>query len=131
MDRRTFFKSAAVGSLATTALAAPAISQQKLRWRMANLYPRGISFGTAYEAFSKRVEAASGGRLVIDNVYDGEGVAATEVFSAVKNGLVEMGAPNMSLHAGELPAGVVELGLPGGPDRRWRSARSTPALRPA
>jgi len=84
---------------------------------MANLYPRGVSFGTAYEAFAKRVEALSGGRLVIDNVYDGEGVAATEVFSAAKSGLVEMGAPYMALHAGELPAGVVELGLPGGPER--------------
>lgn len=35
----------------------------------------------------------------------------------MKSGLVEMGSPYMALHTGELPAGVVELGLPGGPER--------------
>lgn len=117
MERRKFFKLAAGGSAAAVALAAPAIAQQTTRWRMANLYPRGVSFATAFENFAKRVEALSGGRLAIDNVFDGEGVAATEIFSAVKSGLVEMGAPYMALHTGELPAGVVELGLPGGPER--------------
>lgn len=117
MQRRNFLKFATAGSLASAALAAPAIAQQTLRWRMANLYPRGVSFAVAFDAFAKNVETMSGGRLVIENVYDGEGVAATEIFSAVKSGLVEMGAPYMALHSGELPAGVVELGLPGGPER--------------
>jgi len=117
MERRRFLKAAATAPLAAGALAAPAIAQAAYRWRMANLYPRGISFGVAYEGFAERVAAASGGRLVIENVYDGEGVSATEVFAAVKSGLVEMGSPYMALHAGELAAGVVELGLPGGPER--------------
>jgi TRAP-type C4-dicarboxylate transport system substrate-binding protein len=117
MKRRDFFAATAAAAAGTVALAAPAIAQSTFRWRMANLYPRGVSFGIAYEAFAKKVEAATGGRLVIENVYDGEGVGATEVFSAVKSGLVEMGSPYMALHAGELPAGVVELGLPGGPER--------------
>ncbi len=116
MKRREFLAAAAAGA-GTVALAAPAVAQETFRWRMANLYPRGVSFGIAYEAFTKKVEAMTGGRLVIENVYDGEGVGATEVFSAVKSGLVEMGSPYMALHAGELPAGVVELGLPGGPER--------------
>jgi len=116
MKRREFFAAAAAAA-GTVALASPAVAQSTFRWRMANLYPRGVSFGTAYEAFAKKIEAMTGGRLIIENVYDGEGVGATEVFSAVKSGLVEMGSPYMALHAGELPAGVVELGLPGGPER--------------
>lgn len=116
MKRREFL-GAAVAATGVAALAAPAIAQTTFRWRMANLYPRGISFGVAYETFTRRVEVASGGRLVIENVYDGEGVGATEIFAAAKSGLIEMGAPYMALHTGELPAGVVELGLPGGPER--------------
>jgi TRAP-type C4-dicarboxylate transport system substrate-binding protein len=117
MKRREFFSVAAAATAGSSMAAAPAAAQQTFRWRMANLYPRGVSFGVAYEAFAKRVEAISGGRLIIENVFDGEGVGATEVFSAVKSGLVEMGSPYMALHTGELPAGVVELGLPGGPER--------------
>ncbi|MFN3641892.1 MAG: TRAP transporter substrate-binding protein DctP [Gemmobacter sp.] len=109
---------AAAGLTAAGALlAAPALSQGRMQWRMANLYPRGISFGVAYESFADRVAAITDGRLRIDNVYDGEGVGATEVLSATRSGLVEMGSPYMALHAGELPAGLVELGLPGGPER--------------
>src|SRR5690606_32598011 len=107
MKRREFFAAATAAAAGTVALARPAVAQASFRWRMANLYPRGVSFGVAYEAFTKRVEEASGGRLIIENVYDGEGVGATEVFSAVKSGLVEMGSPYMALHTGELPAGVV------------------------
>ena len=117
MKRREFLTGAAVSVAAGASLAAPAVAQSAVRWRMANLYPRGVSFGIAYEAFAKRVGEVTGGRLVVENVYDGEGVGATEVFSAVRSGLVEMGSPYMALHAGELPAGIVELGLPGGPER--------------
>ncbi len=80
---------------------------------MATLYPRGIAYEVVYRQFCDNIKAMSGGRLVIEDIYDGEGVAATEVLGAVKSGLVEMGSPYMALHAGEMPSGVVELGLPG------------------
>lgn len=113
MKRRGFIAGTGV-AVAGLAAVRPAFAQQR-SWRMANLYPRGASFGVAYAAFADNVGAMSGGRLTIENLYDGEGVAATEVLSAVRTGLVEMGAPYMALHAGELPAGVIELGLPGAP----------------
>lgn len=116
MERRKLLLGAGMAAAAAS-LAAPAVAQQKRRWRMANLYPRGVSFGVAYETFTNRVAELTDGRLIIDNVYDGEGVSATEVLSATRSGLVEMGSPYMALHAGELPSGVVELGLPGGPVR--------------
>lgn len=99
-------------------IAWPALAAGKpLTWRMATLYPRGTAFGEVYEAFCSNVKAMSGGQLTITMVYDGEGVPATEVLSATRSGLVEMGSPYQALHAGELPAGIVELGLPGGPDK--------------
>ena len=94
---------------------AEAASDKPIKWRMCNLYPRGISFGPLYQEFCDMVGRMSGGRLIIDCMYDGEGVGAMEVWSSVKSGLIEMGAPYMALHAGEFPAGVVGLGLPGGP----------------
>jgi TRAP-type mannitol/chloroaromatic compound transport system substrate-binding protein len=119
VKRRGFLAAAGAGA-ALSISGAPFVirsarAQEGFKWRMANLYPRGISFGVVYEAFTNQVKAMSGGRLEIENVYDGEGVGATEVLQATKSGLVEMGAPYMALHAGELPAGVVELGLPGAP----------------
>ena len=71
--------------------------------------------GVTYQEYVDDIKRMSNGRLVVDVVYDGEGVSAMEVLSATKSGLVEMGSPYQALHAGELPAGVVELGLPGGP----------------
>lgn len=86
-----------------------------IKWRMSVLYPRGTNFTAVYHGFCEDVKRLSGGRLIIEDIYDGEGVAATEILGAVKSGLVEMGAPYQNLHAGELPAGSVELGLPGSP----------------
>lgn len=116
MERRRF-----LGTLATGAVAAGTLSAMKpakaadFAWRMANLYPRGVSYGPVYQAFAERVGVMSGGRLTIEAIFDGEGVGATEVLQAASTGLVEAGCPYMALHAGELPAGIVELGLPGGP----------------
>lgn len=105
------------GFLGLAGAAVPAAAQdaESFHWRMANLYPRGTSFGAVYQAFTDEVAAMSDGRLVIDNVYDGEGVPATEVYGATRTGLVEMGSPYMALHTGEMPLGVIELGLPGAP----------------
>lgn len=97
-----------------TIFSCPSFAQGKtIKWRMATLFPRGVGYGIVYENFSNNVKKMSSGRLVIEVIYDGEGVAATEILGATRTGLVEMGAPYQALHAGELPAGLVELGLPG------------------
>jgi TRAP-type mannitol/chloroaromatic compound transport system substrate-binding protein len=120
MDRRSLLKTAALAGVAgTAALTLPSgrASAQTMKWKVANLYPRGSIFEADYEGFNQRVKVMSGGRLEITSHYDGEGVTATEVYAAAKSGLFEIGAPYMALHAGELPEGVIELGLPGGPLR--------------
>ena len=116
MDRRKFIGAVGAGALGAGVLAAPQIAKAapEFKWRMANLYPRGTSYGDVYQGFADHVKAASDGRIEIDVLFDGEGVGATEVLQATAAGLVEVGCPYMALHAGELPAGIVELGLPGG-----------------
>ena len=85
-------------------------------WRFSNLYGRGTAFGELYENLAKNIEANSDGRIAVQVLYSGEGVGTTGILSAVKSGLITMGAPFQSMHAGELPAGIVEIGLPGGTD---------------
>src|SRR6266508_3526028 len=84
-------------------------------WRMAVGYPRDVALGKLYPAFADSIEKLSGGRIKVDVVYDGEGVNQTEIYGTVKSGLVQMGLPYLALFTGDFPAGMVEIGLPGGP----------------
>ncbi|SDH37849.1 TRAP-type C4-dicarboxylate transport system, substrate-binding protein [Vibrio xiamenensis] len=83
-------------------------------WRFANLYGRGTAFGEVYEDLAKNIETMSNGRIAVQVLYSGEGVGTSGILNAVKSGLITMGAPFQPMHAGEFPAGVVEVGLPGG-----------------
>ncbi|OLQ92894.1 C4-dicarboxylate ABC transporter substrate-binding protein [Vibrio ponticus] len=82
-------------------------------WRFVNLYPRGTAYGEVYKSFAENIEAMSNGRIAVQMMYSGEGVGQTGVLGSVKSGLMTMGAPFQPMHAGEFPAGVVEVGLPG------------------
>ncbi|WP_372881884.1 TRAP transporter substrate-binding protein [Psychromonas sp.] len=99
-----------ITSLATSVTAYAA----EHNWRFANLYGRGTAYGTIYEELAKNINTMSNGRIAVQVLYSGEGVGTTGILSAVKSGLITMGAPFQSMHAGELPAGIVEIGLPGG-----------------
>lgn len=97
-----------LGAVASTAHAAD------YNWRFANLYGRGTAYGAVYEGLAKNIETMSNGRIKVQVLYSGEGVGTSGILGAVKTGLITMGAPFQSMHAGELPAGLVEIGLPGG-----------------
>lgn len=118
MDRRKFFTMAGGSALAFGAVAGakPAAAQETFNWRMPTFYPRGVSHGLIFDEFAKRLGVASGGRLNVEPIFDGEGIPATGILQAVTSGLAEAGLPFMALHSGELPAGVIELGIPGGPN---------------
>ncbi|MCV6588656.1 MAG: TRAP transporter substrate-binding protein [Marinobacterium sp.] len=92
------------------------VSAAEHNWRFSNLYSRGTAFGEVYESLAKNIEQLSDGRISVRVLYSGEGVGTSGLLGAVKSGLITMGAPFQSMHAGELPAGVVEIGLPGGTD---------------
>lgn len=99
-----------LGTLASTAHAADH------NWRFANLYSRGTAYGEVYQNLADNIETMSNGRIKVQMLYAGEGIGQTGILGSVKTGLIAMGAPFQSMHAGELPAGVVEIGLPGGTD---------------
>jgi TRAP-type C4-dicarboxylate transport system substrate-binding protein len=102
-------------TLGMSALATSAASvAADYNWRFANLYGRGTAFGEVYEDLAKNIETMSGGRIAVQVLYSGEGVGTSGILNAVKSGLITMGAPFQPMHAGEFPAGVVEVGLPGG-----------------
>ena len=89
-------------------------ADKQFKWRMATLYPRGVSFAKTFPPFCELVKAMSAGRMVIDMVYEGEGISGADIWANVKMGLIELGRPYFALHSGEFPAGLVGLGLPGG-----------------
>ncbi len=106
----------AMAATLVSGLAAVQASAAEYNWRFSNLYGRGTAFGALYEKLGSNIEKMSNGRIKVQVLYSGEGVGTTGLLSAVKSGLITMGAPFQSMHAGELPAGVVEVGLPGGTD---------------
>ncbi|MFT6915041.1 MAG: TRAP-type C4-dicarboxylate transport system substrate-binding protein [Motiliproteus sp.] len=108
-------RSALVLALGLSVVAAD-ISAAEYNWRFSNLYGRGTAFGELYEGLGNNIETLSKGRIKVQTLYSGEGVGTSGLLGAVKSGLITMGAPFQSMHAGELPAGVVEIGLPGGTD---------------
>lgn len=83
-------------------------------WRFTNLYSRGTAFGDLYQQLANDIEKNTNGEVKVQMLYAGEGVGSSGVLGATKTGLITMAAPFQSMHAGELPAGIVEIGLPGG-----------------
>ena len=115
--KKLFFKTSVIISMITmmvTFFSITAVAEQKpLKWRLANWGTRYPVNEELHHAFCESIGRASGGRLVVEDIYDGEGVSGFEVFSSVRSGLVEMGVPAMAYHVGEMPVGNIEWGLPG------------------
>jgi len=93
MDRRKFIRTAAVGSVAAGALAAPAIAQSmpKVQWRCTSSFPKSLDtiFGGA-EDTAKFVREATDGNFDIQVYAAGEIVPGLQAADAVMNGTVEM-----------------------------------------
>ena len=96
MNRRGMLKNTllASGAVATAGFPAIAAAQKTFNWKMTTTWPAGTPYyqsgpGSA-EAFAKRVEAMSGGRIKIKVYAAGELVPAFEGFDACSAGIVEM-----------------------------------------
>ncbi len=118
MKRRSFLKSAGIGAVATSAVAAPAIAQSapEIKWRCASSFPKSLDtiYGAA-ELLSKRVAAATDGKFQIQVFAAGELVPALQVLDAVQNATVECGHTVPYYYVGKDPtfafAGAVPFGL--------------------
>ncbi|WP_422023190.1 TRAP transporter substrate-binding protein [Roseibium sp.] len=91
MKRRDFLKAGAVAAPATM-LAAPAIAQGKIEWKMPTSFPaKAPGVGTNATTFAARVNAMSDGQLTLKVFSGGELVPPFGVEDAVEQGTAEIG----------------------------------------
>ena len=92
MERRHFLRGAAAGAGAAAAgLAAPAIAQERITWRMVTTWPRNFpGLGVGAQRLADRITEMSGGRLTVEVFAAGEMVPALGTFDAVIEGAAEM-----------------------------------------
>ena len=93
MDRRSFIKTAGIAGIGATAasLAAPALAQDTITWRMVTTWPKNFpGLGVGAQRLADRITAASGGRLTIQVYSAGELVPALQSLDAVIDGTAEM-----------------------------------------
>ena len=131
MHRREFLKKAAVtttagaalGAVATSAMAQAPAQAQPVRWRQQSMWPKSLDTmqGSA-EAFARRVGQITEGRFEIRSHAAGEVVPPPQVFDAVSNGTVEAGHVLSSFFYGKNPAFAFDAGMPFGLNARQQFA---------
>ena len=90
MDRRSFIRTGALG-ITGAALAAPAVAQGNMTWRMVTTWPKNFpGLGVGAQRLADRITAASGGRLTIQVFSAGELVPPLQSLDAVIDGTAEM-----------------------------------------
>lgn len=93
MDRRSFLRTSAIGgtAVAASSLAAPAIAQGNITWRMVTTWPRGFpGLGVGAQRLADRITAATDGQLTVQVFSAGELVPALQSIDAVIDGSAEM-----------------------------------------
>jgi TRAP-type mannitol/chloroaromatic compound transport system substrate-binding protein len=94
MNRRSFIRKAGMagaGVAGLSAMSAPALSQNKITWRMVTTWPRNFpGLGVGAQRLADRITSASGGRLTIQLFSAGELVPALQSIDAVIDGGAEM-----------------------------------------
>ncbi|MDM7971067.1 MAG: TRAP transporter substrate-binding protein [Paracoccaceae bacterium] len=93
MDRRSFLKTSALGGTAAAAstLAAPAIAQGNITWRMVTTWPKNFpGLGIGAQRLADRITAATDGTLTVQLFAAGEMVPPLQALDAVIDQTAEM-----------------------------------------
>jgi TRAP-type mannitol/chloroaromatic compound transport system substrate-binding protein len=124
MQRRSFIKKATVGSVAASALAAPAVhAQPSIRWRMATSFNNGLpAHHGAATRFTELVKAMSGGKFTISLHHGGELMPAFGVVDGVQNATVEAAYTNSYYFVGKDETFAIGTGIPFGLNARQMTA---------
>ncbi|WP_029010159.1 TRAP transporter substrate-binding protein DctP [Azospirillum halopraeferens] len=119
MNRRRVLKAAGIGAAAAatgTALAAPALAQDGVSWRMQSLWDGGTTPQKFEERFVARVGELTGGRFRIELFSAGQLVPANQAFDAVRGGAFQMMKTFDGYEAGKIPSlaftSTVPFGFP-------------------
>jgi TRAP-type mannitol/chloroaromatic compound transport system substrate-binding protein len=125
MERRSFLQKAAVGGVATAAVAAPAIvgAQPAVRWRLSSSFPKSLDtlYGVS-EVFSKQVAALTGGKFQISTHAAGEITPAFGVVDAIQQGSIECSSTAPYYFFGKNEAFALDCAIPFGMNSRQMSA---------
>ncbi|NYZ12443.1 TRAP transporter substrate-binding protein [Azospirillum sp. RWY-5-1] len=124
MKRRAFLAGAA-GGVAGSAIAAPAIAQERpaVSWRLASSFPKStdILFGTS-ELIARRVAEITEDKFQIRVHASGEIVPGLQVMDAVQKGTVECGHTCGYYYVGKDPTLAFDTAIPFGPNARQQNA---------
>jgi TRAP-type mannitol/chloroaromatic compound transport system substrate-binding protein len=122
MKRRKFIVGAGIGAAAAP-LAAPAIAQGVIRWRLASSFPKSLDtiYGAA-EVLAKRVTESSGGKFEIRVFAAGEIVPGLQVLDAVQAATVECGHTANYYYVGKDPTFAFDTAIPFGLNSRQQTA---------
>ena len=102
-DRRSFLKSAATGTVAAGALAAPMIARaaEPVSLRFQSTWPAKDIFHEYALDFAKKVNDMAGGRLKIEVLPSGSVVPAFQLLEAVNKGTLDGGHGVVAYHYGK------------------------------
>lgn len=122
MQRRSFMRGAAVAA-AGSAIAAPAIAQERMTWRMVTTWPKNFpGLGVGAQRLADRITTMSDGRLTIEVYSAGELVPPLGAFDAVIDGGAEMSHGAAYYWQNKSPATVFFTGVPFGMTSRELAA---------
>jgi len=106
---------AGAAAIGTAGLAAPAIAQGLVKWKMATSWPANLPGpGVSAQRVADRIGALSGGKLTVEVFSAGELVPAFGVFDAVSQGAAEMGHTASFFWQGKIPGAVFFTTVPFG-----------------
>jgi TRAP-type mannitol/chloroaromatic compound transport system substrate-binding protein len=88
-------------------------ADQVIKWRLqANTTPGSVHFIHSVEYVCNEIKRATNGRLEIQAFGASALVPSSEIFNAVKRGVVEMGMSNPAYYAADVPLSSVAHGIP-------------------
>ncbi|WP_207484210.1 TRAP transporter substrate-binding protein DctP [Arenibaculum pallidiluteum] len=118
IHRRAALKAIGLGTAGAAAatLAAPALAQETVTWRMQALWDGGTTPQKFEERFVQRVGELTGGRFKIQLFAAGQIVPANQMFDAVRGGAFQLMKTFDGYEAGKIPAlaftSTVPFGFP-------------------
>ncbi|MTH59956.1 TRAP transporter substrate-binding protein [Paracoccus litorisediminis] len=125
MDRRSFLRTGAVGSVAATTLAAPAIAQAapKVQWRMTSSYPKSLdTIHQGAVTLAEYVRGMTDGNFEIQVFAPGEIVGGLQAADAVADGTVEAAHTSSYYYWGKDPVWALPTAIPFGLNPRQQNA---------
>ncbi|WP_084650255.1 TRAP transporter substrate-binding protein [Stappia stellulata] len=103
------------GAAAASGLAAPALAQTTIEWKMATAWPADLEGpGRSAQRICDAIALLSGGRMRVRLFPDGELVAAPGIFDTVSAGTAQMGHAASAYWQAKMPAAVFFTAVPFG-----------------